>query len=191
MSRQASNLRRTARSSSGAVGGQVRRLRTKVGMSLRALAEQTGFSPSFISQLENRAVSPSLGSLEKIAEALGVTLRDFFSPAADRSLVIRRAHRQHLTSTWSRARLAALGVAGQQLSAILISLAPEGRSGKRPKPHSKEEFALVTGGNVSLTLGDELYRLHEGDSVVVPAGVPRLWANGSRRKVTILIVTAL
>jgi transcriptional regulator with XRE-family HTH domain len=163
----------------------------KAGMSLRALADRTGFSPSFVSQLENGEVSPSLGSLEKITETLGVTLRDFFSPGGDRALVVRRGQRQHLTSTWSRAQLAALGVAGQQLSAIMITLAREGRSGKRPKAHSKEEFALVTAGSVSLTLGDERYLLREGDSAVVPAGVPRLWANRSRRRVTILIVTAL
>ncbi|HJS58580.1 MAG TPA: cupin domain-containing protein [Vicinamibacteria bacterium] len=77
-------------------------------------------------------------------------------------------------------------MAGQQLSAVMITLTTEGRSGKRPKPHSKEEFALVTAGTISLTLGGERHLLHEGDAVVIPAALPRLWANGSRRQATIV-----
>ena len=59
------------------IGEHIRRLRSDRGLSVRAFAAQTGFSPSFISQLENGQVSPSLGSLQKIADALGVTLGEF------------------------------------------------------------------------------------------------------------------
>jgi mannose-6-phosphate isomerase-like protein (cupin superfamily) len=57
------------------IGEHVRRLRLKRHASVRAFAAQTGFSPSFISQLENGQVSPSLGSMQKIAEALGSMTR--------------------------------------------------------------------------------------------------------------------
>ena len=63
------------------IGEHIRRLRLRRHVSMRAFAAQTGFSPSFISQLENGQVSPSLGSLQKIAEALGVTLGEFFAAA--------------------------------------------------------------------------------------------------------------
>ena len=53
------------------IGEHIRRLRLERHVSVRAFAAQTGFSPSFISQLENGQVSPSLGSLQKIAETLG------------------------------------------------------------------------------------------------------------------------
>ena len=60
------------------IGEHIRRLRLRRHTSVRAFAAQTGFSPSFISQLENGQVTPSLGSLQKIAETLGVTLGEFF-----------------------------------------------------------------------------------------------------------------
>lgn len=50
-------------------------------MSLRALGEVTGFSASFLSQVENGLASPSISSMEKIAAALGVTLWQFFQVA--------------------------------------------------------------------------------------------------------------
>jgi transcriptional regulator with XRE-family HTH domain len=170
----------------------VRSLRIKLGLSLRALAEETGFSPSFMSQLENDAVSPSLGSLEKIADALGVSLRDFFvSPEEERQLIIRRGERQHATSTWSNARLEAVSVAGQRLGALMIVLEAGGRSGQRPKAKAKEEFAIVIEGQVALTLNDEVHTLREEDSVVIPAGGLRLWTNDSSRKARVLIVSCL
>ena len=42
------------------IGEHIRRLRLEHRLSVRAFAAQTGFSPSFISQLENGQVTPSL-----------------------------------------------------------------------------------------------------------------------------------
>jgi transcriptional regulator with XRE-family HTH domain len=61
------------------VGERMRQLRRGLGMSVRALATTTGFSPSLISQAENNQVTPSIGSLERIAMALGVNLSQFFA----------------------------------------------------------------------------------------------------------------
>ena len=91
-----------------ALGTRVRQLRAKTGMSVRAFAGATDFSASFISQLETGVVSPSLGSLEKIAEALGVTLRDLFvGPQEGQALIVRRDERPHASSSWSRAHIEA------------------------------------------------------------------------------------
>jgi len=54
-----------------AIGHHVRHLRKKAGLSVRALGARTAFSASFISQLENGLVSPSIGSMQKIAAASG------------------------------------------------------------------------------------------------------------------------
>lgn len=181
------------RATSGAVelGARVRHLRTNLGLSVRELAEQTSFSPSFISQLENGAVSPSLGSLEKIGEALGVGLRDLFdAPAERRNLIVRREERAHTTSTWSRARLEAVSMAGQRMAAILIVLERDGRSGKRPRAQAREEFAFVTKGEIVLTLDDQRHVLRAEDAAVIPAGVRRLWTNESSKQASVLIVSA-
>jgi len=63
------------------IGHHVRQLRRRAGLSSRALGGRTNFSASFISQLENGLVSPSIGSMQKIAAALGVTLGEFFTAA--------------------------------------------------------------------------------------------------------------
>ncbi len=55
-----------------AVGAHIRHLRTDRGMSVRKLAAQTDFSPSFISQVENGFGRVPTESMEAWARALGV-----------------------------------------------------------------------------------------------------------------------
>jgi transcriptional regulator with XRE-family HTH domain len=82
------------------VGGRIRQLRLGVGMSVRTLATKTGFSPSLISQAEHGHVTPSIGSLERIAMALEVSLGTFFAdPEPNPAQPVRVNARQKLTST--------------------------------------------------------------------------------------------
>jgi transcriptional regulator with XRE-family HTH domain len=88
------------------LGEAVRRLRERQHMSLRALAEKTDFSPSFISQVEHGQASPSISSMERIALALGVTLGEFFQWTEKKvPLVVRVGERHGLNSEWSKAKI--------------------------------------------------------------------------------------
>jgi quercetin dioxygenase-like cupin family protein len=162
-------------------------------MSLRALAAQTDFSPSFISQVENGVVSPSIASMEKIARSLGVTLGEFFAAASEGEggLIVRAAERLELSSVWSQGRLEALApMTGRRMEPVLITLEPGGRSGKHPHPHNTEEFAFVLEGAPTLTLGPEEHLLATGDAVTIRPQELRRWENRSRSLVRILVVSA-
>lgn len=163
-------------------------------MSVRKLARESAFSPSFVSQVERGQVSPSIGSMEKIATVLGVTLGDFFAAATggEGGLVVRVADRQALSSGWSAAEIEALSVPGPgaRPEVLLITLRPGGRSGKHPYAHDREEFAFVTRGEVVLTLGPEEQRLRRGDAVTIRPGELRLWRNATKAPVQILVVAS-
>jgi transcriptional regulator with XRE-family HTH domain len=176
------------------IGEHIRRLRTDHGVSVRAFAAQTGFSPSFISQLENGQLLPSLGSLHKIAEALGVTLGQFFDTAAGdgEALIVHAAERPRMDSTWTDAHIEALGTMSRSrdLEPVVAIFGPGGRSGKHPHTQSREEFAFVIRGQVTLTLADEQNTLVAGDSVTLPARAPRLWENHTQETAEILMVSS-
>jgi transcriptional regulator with XRE-family HTH domain len=176
------------------IGEHIRRLRSDRRISVRAFAAQTGFSPSFISQLENGQVSPSLGSLHKIAESLGVTLGEFFAAAesGEESLIVRPDTRRRMDSTWTDAHIEALGAMSPSLTLepVLAIFGPGGRSGKHPHTQSREEFAYVVKGQVTLTLADEENTVAPGDAVTIPAQAPRLWENRSRSTAEILMVSS-
>jgi transcriptional regulator with XRE-family HTH domain len=177
------------------IGEHIRQLRLKRHVSVRAFAAQTGFSASFISQLENGLVSPSLGSMQKIAESLGVTLGDFFAAAAadaDEDMIVRPPDRRRLDSTWTDAHLEALGSMkrSRRLEPVLAIFGPGGKSGKHLHSHSREEFAFVLKGKVTLTLGDEESELVAGDAVTLPAHSPHCWENRGKDVVEVLMVAA-
>ena len=110
----------------GRIGLEVKRLREASGMSLRAFADRSGFSPSFISQLENGQVSPSIASLAKISAALGITLPELFARSSDdESAVVRATARPTYHSSWSRADIAALTPRFGAMEGLIVTLEPE------------------------------------------------------------------
>jgi transcriptional regulator with XRE-family HTH domain len=172
------------------IGRHVRQLRARAGLSARALGARTGFSASFISQMENGLVSPSIGSMQKIAAALGVTLGEFFTAAGEGATgtIVRARDRTGFESNWSSAALQLLG-ASRRLEAVLITLDPGGRSGKHPASgHDHEEFAFVLKGPLTLTLGPDRHALRTGDSVIFLPGELRLWENPGRASARLMLV---
>jgi transcriptional regulator with XRE-family HTH domain len=177
------------------VGARLRQFREQRKVSLRKLAELTEFSPSFISQVENGQASPSIGSLERIAGALGITLGEFFTApgqAGDADLVVRSKSRSQITSSWSIAQIEALGPfgGGRALESVLITLASGGRSGKRPRAHAMEQFAFVLRGKVRLQVDETAYLLRAGDAVTILRRQERLWENEGPAPARILVVSA-
>lgn len=170
---------------------RVRSLRTALNMSVRTLASKAGFSPSFISQIENGVVSPSIASLERIASVLGVTLAGFFTVPQPGINVIQANKRQELASSWSRARIEALmpSDTARHLEAVMIIMAPGGRSSKQPSSHPGEEFTFIFDGEVSLTLGADDYVLRRGDTVSFNSEVPHLWENPGIDDAQVVIVS--
>ena len=173
------------------VGDHLRDVRTRQGMSVRALAARAGCSPSFISQVEHGQASPSISSLERLVQALGMTLGDFFrenSPPA----VVRSHERTALSRSWSRAQIEALAPlgAGGALEPLLITLEPGGQSdGQRYAPGG-DEFAFVFEGDVQLTVGETVYRLSRGDAASFSGESPPRWENVGREPARIVVVGA-
>ena len=56
--------------------------RKKSGMTQKDLAEKTGITQSDISRLENGSANPSLKTLQRLAEGMGMVLKLEFVPAA-------------------------------------------------------------------------------------------------------------
>lgn len=173
------------------VGERLRQLRLGSGMSVRALATKTGFSPSLISQVEHNQVTPSIGSLERIAMALGVSLGKFFAESETGAVgLVRATARQKIVSTWSPVSIEALGPmdGAGTLEPVLMTLAPGGRSGKYPFAYSGERFALVLEGQVTLTLVDEVHGLEKGDAITFATANPHRWENIGTELAQVLIV---
>jgi transcriptional regulator with XRE-family HTH domain len=62
---------------------KLRELRLRSGLTLRDLSAKSGIAPSYLSNLERGANSPTLATLHKILTAMGADLETFFGPSHD------------------------------------------------------------------------------------------------------------
>ena len=131
------------------VGARIRQLRLGLGMSIRTVAAKTGFSPSLISQAEHGQVTPSIGSLERVAMALGVSLGRFFSePATQAVRVVRASARRQRTSTWSPVSIEALGPMDGlgRLESVIMTMAPRDAAEDILPPTGEKHSLLLLKG---------------------------------------------
>jgi transcriptional regulator with XRE-family HTH domain len=158
------------------IGARIRRLRHARGLTLVQLAESAELSHPFLSQLERGLARPSIGSLEKIARALGSSQLELLShdDDLDQSPV-----------ALVRAGAGASGHYGEGEARMLVT----GRRRFHPMEvvgdnravgdfftHAEDEFVHVAAGRVEIDLGAEgVYRLEAGDSLYYAGGTPHRW----------------
>jgi DNA-binding transcriptional MerR regulator/quercetin dioxygenase-like cupin family protein len=162
---------------SHAGGGQLRSLRRRRGLSLRAAASLTGLSPSFISALERDAAGASVSSLKQLTEAYGVTMLDLFGTHAPAARHVRPEQRPVLELEGRGVRIEQLALGARLLEPQLFVLAP-GAGSDGSYTHAGEELLYVMSGALTVWVGErERYRLRAGDSLCFPSTLSHRWRN--------------
>ena len=174
------------------VGERVRAIRQLRRLTLRDVAERTGLSESFLSQAERGRTSASIVSLQRIAEALGVAVSDFFSPdQTRRPLVLRRDARQFVA--WGKLGRKALLTPKpfRHVEVVVAELDPGGSTGEETYRHgdSEEVFYVLT-GRVRLQLDDDVFELRAGDSVQYRSSTPHRVVNDGDERAEVMFVVS-
>lgn len=64
---------------SNTLGNRIRQLRNSADLSQEQLALKAGIAPSFLGEIERSVKKPSIDSIEKIANALEISLSELFN----------------------------------------------------------------------------------------------------------------
>lgn len=147
------------------LGGKVRARRHDCGLTLTDLANRTGLSIGFLSQVERDITAPSLSSLALIASALDTRVHDFIReppPVAHHHHDDREGAFAIDEGTLSYERLSG-AFPGKQLNAIRMDVPAGYRS--EETSHEGEEFVFVLSGAIRYVLGDRPIDLAQGDSL--------------------------
>ncbi|WP_159766391.1 helix-turn-helix domain-containing protein [Streptomyces sp. HM190] len=153
------------------VGAAVRRRRRTLELTLSAVAERSGLSVPFLSQVENERARPSKPSLERIADALGTTAVELLAAADPAcSVDVVRAEDDCLAPPVSRARSLVRG--HHQLHAMeFTGDHDEGREVQ----HRNDELMYVVEGAVEVEAEGRAHRLGRGDTLYMSGGVRHRW----------------
>jgi transcriptional regulator with XRE-family HTH domain len=163
-----------------AIGRQVRALRKRQGLTGQDLAAQTGLSVGMLSKIENGGISPSLATLQMLADALRIPLVQLFSGYEEPrgAMHVKAGEGAEIARAGTRAghQYNLLGHIGANASGVvvepyLITLTTE--SDRFPTfQHEGIELLYMLEGVVEYRHGDQMYRLEPGDSLIFDADAP-------------------
>jgi transcriptional regulator with XRE-family HTH domain len=170
-----------ARNDTPRVGARVRSLRRERGLTIEQLAAATGLTKGFISQLERDRTAPSLSSIARICDALGVRLSTIFEREPAPALV-RRLERPAIESAFSTQSHLLSSRDEARFQAIESVVAPgEGAGDELTSLPGEMEFVYVLEGSLELRVGDEVHLLEEGDALTYQLAKAHTWRNASER----------
>jgi transcriptional regulator with XRE-family HTH domain len=171
------------------VGMRLRSLRHEQGLSLRALAQRCGLSINAISQIERGENSPTVSSLHRLATALNVPITDFFQEEARQTTVfVKRDLGLRAQSKGVVMESLGVGLFNQQLEPFRMTIEPEVGDVNDPISHSGEEFVYCLDGEIEYSIGDRVFYLEPGDSLLFDATQQHAYRNPLGAPATILLI---
>lgn len=171
------------------VGPRLRQQREQAALTIAEVAQRSGFSPGYISQIERDLANPSIAALKRIADAIGAPLGSLFvgveesGPTAEDQAdgqvrVVRASQRKMILYPGSQIRHQLLSPdLRRKLEAIWFSAPPGTGSGEDPYQHEGEEIGIVLRGCAECWIGERTYTLGPGDAIYFSSQVPHGWRN--------------
>lgn len=170
------------------LGRKIRDLRHRRGMTVQQLADASGLSKGFISQVENSRTSPSLATLNDLATALQTSVAYLVVEEDQVPCVIRANERKRVRVGGNTSRVEVLSAHPKRNLELLQAELPPGLSaGDKLHYHHGEEIVLCLEGRVQLTCGQHTVILEAGDSCHYDGRVPHAVENAGDVVARVLI----
>ncbi len=172
------------------VGSRLRELRMERGLSMRGLARESGLSVNALSMIERNRTSPSVSTLYKLSDALGVPITAFFRVEPPRLEIVHRKAEDRTRIPFTRGVWEGLGgesfIGG--VEPLMLTLESGANSGRFPMIHSGHEFVMCLTGQLEYEVVDQRFLLNPGDSLIFAAQLEHRWRNTSKSTTKVVIV---
>jgi transcriptional regulator with XRE-family HTH domain len=155
------------------LGDKIKTKRTQKNITLEQLATRAGVSKGLISQIENNRTVPSLPVLFNIIHSLEEDLRTFFEDMHDsfnnnHVLIVRKGQEKLFSKEpvkgFSYKRILTRTVSTQATDVVLLEL-KKNASRKQLIRTDAFECKYVLKGDIEYQVENEIFNLHEGDTL--------------------------
>jgi len=172
---------------SATLGATIRRARQQHHRTLQQVARAADLSVSSLSQIERNLLTPSVGTLKRIADALNIPAGKLMFSTDTRSTratvaVLRKGQRKSLAFPQSSIRYELLTPDLRRRSSLLWLVAAPGAESGAPLTHEGEDVVVVLKGRLSIEVGGAWHELDAGDSIYFSSELPHRWCNRDRRE---------
>ena len=154
------------------VGERLKALRNRYGLSQRKLADRAGLTHGTVSHIERNKISPSIGTLRQILDAIPMTLSDFFADQGERQPVFFYSKDDLLEVGSGGVSLLQIGknLNGLPLQILLERYPPGTETASTPyRCRSGEEGGFVIEGEIELTIDGRTRVLKANEGYLFPS----------------------
>ncbi|MBM7566267.1 helix-turn-helix domain-containing protein [Paenibacillus sacheonensis] len=168
------------------IGSTIRAIRKRKNITIAQICEATGLSQGFMSQVETNKTSPSIATLENIAQALKVPLAYLLLKKEERMQIVRSDERTVTTSGSELLQVEHLS-STKNVRMNIVTFPPGASTGIAPHAHEGEEVHLVIKGRIYAEQGEDGAEFEEGDSFSWNACTPHRVRNIGEETAIVLI----
>ena len=167
------------------LGPLMRQARKRQELTLQQVAQRTELSVSYLSQIERNLLTPSVGTLKRIAGALAIPAGQLIAPDAGtgRTMVsvLRKHERKRVAFPQSSIRYELLMPDFRRRASALWLVGDSGAESGPAQSHEGEDIVIVLKGQLSVDVAGTWYELKAGDSICFNSELPHRWRNGGTR----------
>ena len=188
-------------------GRRIREMRKRRGLTLKEVAEATGYTIGHISQIERDLKSPSLVALRKIAACLKCSevwlIMDDSELSAKSSEEGKKSKESYLMRKENRIpmKIPEIDVSYSiftpsklpnaqeaQMTGLIVGLKPNTWVTEKMISHGNyDESLLLLKGELELRIDNSTYMIYEGDSFYIPKNCLHNYLNTSNEEATIIV----
>jgi len=172
------------------VGLRLKELREARNISMRTLATKSGLSANALSMIERGKTSPSVSTLYKLSDAMGISITAFFGPETDKKQVVFLKSDERTRMAFTRGVFEALG--GEQfvgrVEPFMLTMESGATSGPHSIAHTGHEFIFCLRGELDYQVEKEVFHLVAGDSLLFAAQLRHKWRNAGKTVTNALII---
>ena len=168
------------------IGEKIRNIRKIKNMTIVELSKQINVTSGYISQIERDLISPSLSVLKRLSNTLEVPLSVLFSEKpSDDVITIPKHERTKIKLNNINVELEYItpifnnGDKKTAFEAFLFKLNPKTWSSNQGIAHESKEYIHVIQGEMECHVGEKIYTISKGDSIIVPENSNHIFYNGN------------
>lgn len=178
------------------IGAIIRKYRKHRKLRLGELATSSGVSIAMLSKIENGRMIPTIPTLFAIIGTLDISPDAFFGELSNQDIfpgyifIPKHAYTPYIKEENAKGfhylSILEHPIEGASLQVSLLNLAPNAK--RKPVKTSAYEYIYLISGSISYTLGENTFKMKEGDSLFFDGNISHVPTNNQDKEATLLVL---
>jgi transcriptional regulator with XRE-family HTH domain len=161
------------------IGRRLRDIRTRLKLSQRQLARQSGVANATISQIEAGKLNPTVSMLKRVLDGIPVNLSEFFGDEfeSERQIFYRAGELTEIADGDVSFLQVGANLNNKSVQMLRECYQPGAGTGRHAITHEGEECGMILSGRLQVTVGEQTATLRAGEAYYFKSNQPHNFHN--------------